>query len=267
LIRFRIGEETVAADSDKTLTGLGRESYIGIRPLPAREAVKLAGMEVAPSEARAERRGYVIELVTALVIGAATVGAAWATYQESLYSGQSLDRYNEAIAKLEDSNTKNLEALQGYSFDMITWMEWQNHTIAADKSTGPAAKVEKEIADTIFADFMEERMRDALAWAEEESQKQKKVVHPTDSDEYAMSLFGDTFQVREESDQAIEAARKASEVGDQYTLITVFFTIVLFFAGIATVFKRDPIKVAMLIMAVVILVGTGIMLIGQPVAG
>lgn len=68
-------------------------------------------MEPAASEARAERRGFVIELVTALVIGAATVGAAWETFQETLYSGQSLDRYNEAIAKLADSNTKNLEAL------------------------------------------------------------------------------------------------------------------------------------------------------------
>jgi hypothetical protein len=68
-------------------------------------------------------------------------------------------------------------------------MEWQDHTIAADKSTGPAAKVEKEIADIILVDFMEERMRDALVWAEEQGQKQKKVVHPTDSDEYARSAL------------------------------------------------------------------------------
>lgn len=223
-------------------------------------------MEEGQLAARAERRSYVIELVTALVIGAATVGAAWATYQESLYSGQSLDQYNEGIAKLADSNTKNLEAAQGFTFDMITWMEWQNRTIAAEKLGGTEGRVEQEVADAILADFMEERMQTALVWAEEETKKQKKVVHPTDSDEYAVSLFGDTFQAREESEQAIAEARKASELGDQYTLATVFFTIVLFFAGIATVFKRDPIKLAMLIMAAILLIGTGIRLLGLPPA-
>lgn len=224
-------------------------------------------MEESQPDARSERRGYMIELVTALVIGAATVGAAWATYQESLYGGQSLDSYNAGIAKLADSNTKNLEAAQGYTFDMITWMEWQSRTIAAEKLRGDAAKTEQEIADAILTDFMEERMKNALVWAEEQSEKQKRFVHPTDSDEYAVSLFGDAFTAKDESDKAIDAARQANETGDHYTLVTVFFTIVLFFAGIATVFKREPIKTAMLAMAIVLLVGTGVRLMGLPVAG
>lgn len=224
-------------------------------------------MQGKESSAPSDRKGYVIELLTALIIGAATVGAAWATYQESLYSGESLDRYNVGIAKLNDANTLNLEANNGFTFDMITWMEWESRTIAAESLRGDAAKVEREIADAISQDFMEERMKDALSWAKEETKNQKTLVHPTDSDTYAMALFGDTFQAREESDQAIDSARKASATGDQYTLITVFFTIVLFFAGIATVFKRDPIKLAMLVMAVLLLVGTGIRMFGLPVAG
>lgn len=213
------------------------------------------------------KRGYIIEIVTAVVLGLATVGAAFAAYQASLCDGNTLDRYNEGIAKITESSAKQLEAAQSYTFDMITWMEWQSRKISADKQDGPQAKIDGEIAQEIEDDFMEERLKQALIWSDNETVKQKKYVHPTESPDYAMDLFADTFALQDESKKAIEQAKRANDLGDQFTLTTVLFTIVMFFSGIATVFKRDAVKMTMLVLATLLLVATAAKLFMLPMAG
>lgn len=219
------------------------------------------------TESRTERRSYLIEVLTAIVLGLATVGAAFAGYQSSLYGGASLDQYNIGVAKTNDANAKMLEASQGYTFDMITWMEWQSRMISADKQDGAQAKLDGEIAKEIEDDFMEERLKEALIWSDKESEKKKTFVHPTESPEYAAALFAETFDLEDQSKRAIAGARRANETGDHFTLITVLFTIVLFFGGIATVFKHQPVKLAMLLMSVLLLCVTAVKLFMLPMAG
>lgn len=220
-----------------------------------------------PTEAKAERRSYGIEVITAIVLGLATVGAAFAGYQSSLYGGESLDNYNIGVAKVSESNAKVLEASQGYTFDMITWMEWESRTISAEKQDGAQAKIDGEIAQAIEDDFMEERLKDALKWSSAETIKTKKFVHPTESPEYAMQLFGESFELQDSSKKAIDDARRANRTGDQFTLTTVLFTIVLFFGGIATVFRHVPVKLAMLVLSVALLGVTAVKLFSLPFAG
>lgn len=62
------------------------------------------------TDAKVERRSYLIEMVTAILLGLATVGAAYAAYQASLYDGNSLDRYSEGISKSAEASGKQLEA-------------------------------------------------------------------------------------------------------------------------------------------------------------
>lgn len=222
--------------------------------------------EVARSD-RAERRAYLAEMLSAVLLGLATVGAAYGAYQASLYDGKSLDSYSEALAKVSDASAKKLEALQGYTFDMITWMEWQSRIISASKEAGTQSLVDEEIANSIATDFMEERLKQALIWADEESTKQNKKVHPSESEVYGLTLFQEAFDAEEQSQVALDGARKANDLGDAFTLTTVLFTIAMFFAGIALVFKKDRMKFAMIGIAALLLVFTAIRFFSLPMAG
>ncbi len=217
--------------------------------------------------AASDRRGYLIEVVTAILLGLATLGAAYAAYQASLYDGNSLDRYSEAIAKTAETSGKQLEAQGGFTLDMITWMEWQSRVIASGSENSAQAKADEVIAQSIYDDFMEERLKDALDWSDKESKAQKKFVHPTESPDYGLALFSDAFENQEQATNAMKAARKANDIGDRFTLLTVLYTIALFFAGIATVFKRDPVKLALLGMGVALFLFTTAKLAMLPAAG
>ena len=139
--------------------------------------------------------------------------------------------------------------------------------MASERGTGDKAKVDAEIAQSIEEEFMEDRLKEALVWADEESAKKKTRVHPTDSDAYALELFGEALDTEAESTKMFEKARKANDMGDKFTLITVYFTIVLFFSGITTAFKRDPVKLTMLALSAVFLAYTTVKLFQLPAAG
>lgn len=214
-----------------------------------------------------EKRETILEVVTAVVLGIATMGAAFAAYQSSLYNGSSLDHYSMSLVKSSSANAQTLEAAQNFTYDMITWLEWKSRQVSAAKGEGNQAKVDNEVAQTIERDFMEDRMKSAIAWAKNESAKNGQLVHPTDSEEYALALMAEAFDTEIEQEAEIEKARKDSSTGDKFTLSTVLFTIVLFFTGIAAVFKRLGLKTVMISIAVVFLLVSLVHILSLPLAG
>lgn len=213
-----------------------------------------------------DKRAYLIEIVTAIVLGLGTTGAAYAAYQASLYDGNSLDAYTEGLLKSSEASKKTLEAQNNFTYDMITWMEWQGHIVASEKLSGKDAEVQQALADSIASDFIEERLKLAMEWSDKESAKQGKFVSPLESEDYAIELFAEAFEAEDGMKKTIETARKANGTGDEYTLLTVLFTISLFFAGIATVFKRDTVKLGLLGAGTALLIFTAIKLFGLPAA-
>lgn len=214
----------------------------------------------------AERRNYLIEIFAAVLLGLATVGAAYGAFQASLYDGNSLDKYSEGISKVAEASGSQLQAAQEYTLDMVTWMEWQSRMISADKEDGDQAKVDNEIAESIENQFMEDRLTEALIWAAEEHKRTKEYVHPTESPAYQEALLQESFDIYEASQEAMEVARKSNGMGDQFTLTTVLYTIVLFFTGIATVFKHDKVKLTLLAMSTLLFLATTVRLFMLPMA-
>lgn len=223
--------------------------------------------EKTNDELRAEKRETTLEIVTAIVLGIATMGAAFAAYQASLYSGSSLDHYSMSLTKSSSANAKTLEASQNFTYDMITWLEYEARLISASKGEGAQAKVDGEVAKEIERDFLEDRMKEALAWSKKQSRKTGKQVHPTDSEDYAIALLGEAVDTETQQDAEIEKARKDNSTGDKFTLSTVLFTIVLFFTGIAAVMRRLPIKTVLISIATLFLGFALIHLLSLPLAG
>lgn len=234
--------------------------------MPILRAMSDLSADSTAEEARTERRHYFVELWTAVLLGLATVGAAYAAYQASLYDGNSLDRYSEGIAKSAEASGKQLEAQGGFTLDMVTWMEWQSRVISAGGG-GAQAKSDDIIASSIYEDFMEERLKAALEWSDKESKSRGDFSHPTESPDYAIELFQPALETQEAAATAMSEARKANDIGDQFTLVTVLYTIVLFFSGIATVFKSDRVKLVLLGMAAILFLATTLKLLMLPAAG
>lgn len=223
--------------------------------------------QINAAELRTEKRETLLEIVTAIVLGIATIGAAFAAYQASLYSGSSLDHYSMSLVKTANANAQTLEASQSFIYDMITWLEYESRTISASKGAGIQAKVDGEVAKVIEKDFLEDRMKAAIAWAKEESKKSAIRLHPTDSEDYAMELLGGAVDTETEQVAEIEKARKDNSTGDKFTLSTVLFTIVLFFTGIAAVMRRLGIRTVLISIATLFLAFAVVHLLSLPLAG
>jgi len=216
--------------------------------------------------AAAERRSTIIEVITAILLGLATIGAAYAAYQASLYDGNSLENYSIGISKTAEGSGKDAQAMQVLMTDMNLWMEWQSRMISADKNDGAQAKIDKEIADTIENNFMSAELQEAIIWSVEESEKQKKHIDYTDNEAYALSIFSDSLDFEDKAAAAFATAGKQNGIGDKYMFVTVLFAIVLFFAGIALVFKREGVKLTIILIAAGLFVFSLVRLLGLPPA-
>jgi hypothetical protein len=71
---------------------------------------------------------------------------------------------------------------------------------------------------------------------------------------------------RNERNQALKRAILYGDIGDQFTLMSVLFAMVLFFTGIAAVFKREPVKIALLSLDALLLIVTATRMLMLPAA-
>lgn len=349
------------------------------------------------AEEREERRGYVVELAAAVLLGVATMMGAYAAYEGSLWSGNCLTAYNQGTNKLGDANREMLRGVQEQSFDAVLWMEnikAREAVVAKEEAEekeaataevlaaappAPAAPVAKaapaeataegdeegdpaqEIIDDLLysADMpvakqlekllnTRKNLGTALKWADTQytkrmaalTDKQKlELAHTILAAEAEQEKVGEELEAAltkagvedtEDEDEvaaavakspdlakAVEAAetrwfqiqgridaeydrlskpmffespdyRKTHEraytqlldegskllqegqlfngYGDKFTLTTVLFTVTLFFAGMSTVLRRFPIKVAFLVISVGMLAYSTVQMFSVPFA-
>jgi hypothetical protein len=73
-------------------------------------------------------------------------------------------------------------------------------------------------------------------------------------------------QLTDDGNKLIAEGQLANQRGDQFTLTTVLFTVTLFFAGLASTLRRNPIKIAFLAMSVAMMVYSLIQMFRTPFA-
>jgi hypothetical protein len=214
-----------------------------------------------------DHRSYVLEIVIAVVLGLSTVGAAYAAYQASLYGGSALDAYSLVLVKTNDTNAAHLKADQALTMDMLSYNQYKALTLAIAQ-----AKNEKDqdtaygIAQVFKDENLSGTFAKAVTWSDEKDLKEKVYVSPLTYQPYLDELEEPSRKLAAERDRALSTARQLNDTGDQFTLMTVLFTIVLFFTGIAAVFKRDPVKITLLVVATLLLVVTAGRLFTLPAA-
>lgn len=216
-----------------------------------------------------------LEVVAAILLGLGTVAAAFAAYQSSLWGGASLTAYNQAVIKYGEANREFLNGALATSFDTTVYLEYlrEDPRTAADVDKMISKDMTNAItwADTAYDKKMEgmtaaqeaeieaelEEKWEAYDEAEEGSAEQDKIIAEIyqleektsylpflESPKYKASKRAKGEALSKEARAKMEEGMKANSNGDQFTLVTVYYTIALFFAGLATVMRKEKLQLA-----------------------
>lgn len=195
-----------------------------------------------PAEDRPESTGESwLSIVAAILLGVAATLTAFSAYQSGLRDGEVLDGYNKSSTALNDANYYYNQVTQTFAADQALFVQFA--TVA---QTGPLSA----------ADYITTLMRPELLEAVEWWQADKDAITPFDDDEenpYFIAEIAEAERLTAESEQAYDDATAAGDIGDKFELATVLLALTLFFAGIATLFRRRLVAVSLLGVSVVAL--------------
>ena len=159
------------------------------------------------------------ELVAVILLSLVAVLTAWCGFQASKWGGDSSVAFNEASdARIEASNYDG-EARDARGLDLAVYAQWV---------------VAEAHGDQALADYIQARFTPHFAAAFTAWQADGRVENgPFARKEYVAPGTQDAAAALAESDADFQRALDFNEKGDNYSLITVLFALVLFLSAIA----------------------------------
>jgi hypothetical protein len=203
-----------------------------------------------PGESTSTRERW-LEIAAALLLSLATLGIAWSGYQAASWSGLQARRYTQASTARSFANQAATLAAQDRIQDLLNFNRWLEAY---------------EIGDTRMTDLYERRFRDEFRpafedWvASDPLDDENAEASPLREDSYVLAQSVKADKLHALGDLRFEQGKEATEHADDYVFVTVFFAIVLFFAGISLRFQWLPMRLFILGLGTVILLYAGIRL-------
>lgn len=184
------------------------------------------------------------EIITAIMLGFVAVATAWSGYQAARWGGVQSTLYNEASAKRVESIRAQTSAGQMIMVDIGLFTSF-----ADAYSTGD------EFLATFYYDRFREEFKPAFeAWIATEPLKNPNApLSPFSMSEYDPPLLKKAEELEEEASSLFAEGQAANQQSDEYVLTTVILASVLFFASIADRFDWLPIRVVVIVMALMML--------------
>ena len=196
------------------------------------------------------------EIVTVAILALAALATAWSGYQASLWDGIQSSNYTQASGSRTAGAQQHTTANQFRLADLTVFESYINATLQGDE----------EVAAFYFERFRDEFQVAYDAWtALDPLNNPGAPPSPLGMPEYqlAADLEADRLEVR--ADELLAAGEEANTISDVYTLTTLLFAAVLFFAAISERFEYYKAQVALLAIAGLgLITGLGIAF-GQPI--
>jgi hypothetical protein len=190
-------------------------------------------------------RERVLEIVAAIMLSLATVGIAWSGYQAAKWSGIQARRYTQANTARSNANRVATLASQERTQDLLNFNRWLEVTTEGN---------------TQLAQLYERRFRPEFrpafdAWvAGDPLNNPNAVPSPLLEPQYVLADGVEADRLERLGDRRFEEGKSATENADDYVFVTVFFAVVLFFAGISLRFAWLPMRIFILGLGTVMLV-------------
>jgi hypothetical protein len=207
-----------------------------------------------PGNSTTERERW-LEIAAALLLSLATLGIAWSGYQAAKWSGLQARRYTQASTARSLANRAATLGSQDRTQDLLNFNRW--------------LEVETE-GNTELADLYERRFRDEFRpaferWlADDPLHNANAIPSPLREKNYVLADEVKANQLERLGDQRFEEGKEATENADDYVFVTVFFAVVLFFAGISLRFAWFPMRILILGLGTVLLLWAGARLLTLP---
>jgi hypothetical protein len=218
------------------------------------EANDLAPVEgTVATVSRSEKR---MEIITVAILAFAALSTAWSGYQASLWDGIQSSNYSQAGGARTNAAQQRTAANQFRLADLSVFENYIDAVILE----------RPEVADFYLQRFRDEFRPAFDAWmALDPLNNPDAPPSPFAMPEYQLSqeVEGDRLEAR--ADELFAAGEDANTISDIYTLTTLLFAAVLFFAAMAERFEYFRAQVALLVIAGIgLVVGLSIAL-GQPI--
>lgn len=187
-----------------------------------------------------DRLERLLEIVSAILLGLATVATAWCGYQTSKWNGQQAQDYIEATTLRIQATEATNNANRAATIQVSLFLQY-----AQAFSTQNQA-----LTDFLYQRFPPNLKLAMDAWlATKPLQNPDAPSSPFVMPEYILPDQVEATRLSAQADERLQEANAASGVADQYTLLTVMFASVLFVAGIATRFKWHVVDVSVTVIA------------------
>jgi hypothetical protein len=205
-----------------------------------------------PPPLRPESKGTfdVFELLTAVVLGIAALGGAWAGHQSGLWGGNCQTAYGEAANLTSRGGTTYQLGVMKANRDSLLDLQAKQLILEGMTTEDEVTKLKTlGVAKYLYARQMSEEGYEALKLpAEYRTKDDDKLMKMPEKvledsleneleDEFFKKMTAPGQTLFDEADKKFEEGREANQIGDQFGLAVVLFTIALFFGGIALVFK------------------------------
>lgn len=207
-----------------------------------------------PGESTTQRERW-LEIAAALLLSLATLGIAWSGYQAAKWSGLQARRYTQASTARSFANRAATLASQDRTQDLLNFNRW--------------LEVETE-GDTELSALYERRFRAEFRpaferWlADDPLHNTNAIPSPLREKNYVLQHEVQADKLERLGDRRFEEGKEATENADDYVFVTVFFAVVLFFAGISLRFEWFPMRVLILGLGTALLLWSGVRLLTLP---
>ncbi len=179
-----------------------------------------------------------LEQWSALLLAAATVATAYSAYESTRWSGEQSTKFTQAGASRTESAKAQSNGASFVTIDASLFTEWAAAVSEDNKALQDA------LEDRFFRTEFKPVFRE---WLDSKPAKNPDAeATPFSLPSYQPEELVRASELEDEASNNFELGREANQTSDNYVLSTIFFAAVLFFAGVATKFRRDRIVAWML---------------------
>jgi hypothetical protein len=206
-----------------------------------------------PPVSRRERR---MEIIIVAILAFAALATAWSGYQASLWDGIQSSNYTQASGSRTNAAQQRTAANQFRLADLSIFEAYIGATLEENE----------EIADFYFERFRDEFRVAYDAWdVLDPLNNPDAPASPLGMPDYQLAQDAEAERLEARADELFADGEEANNISDIYTLTTLLFAAVLFFAAISERFEYFRAQVILLVIAGIgLIVGLSIA-IGQPI--
>lgn len=193
-------------------------------------------------EAGAGRSGQWVEIAIAAVLSVAGLVTAWAGYQGSLWSGQQAANYSQAGALRVEASRAQLEADGQRVVEINLFTAWLQAKAKDDERL--IAFYEARFPPSLDAAFH--------AWLALTPMKNPAAPKtPFSMPGYRPAGADRAKSLEAQANKIFDEGQRDNNISDLFNQAGVFLATAMFFGGIGQVFKQRPVRLALLVVAVI----------------